>query len=484
MRICKGCGTIAMTKEEVCGRCQSRYATGGTLEVRPRGDGLIFVRFESHFTCRSCGFEVPLNYFDLDGAVRCGNCGVDQAFSAKHWKECLSHAHLVGDLTGDRAPPEGSELWNALEEKESSSAVKAFRKVGVNGTLLTSKTQTFGDVAIASGASPGHPLCPGCRQPLTVTPEGERRFRASCIGCGTQATYELPPALVEVYPDLRIGLTLEHQVDLPVAQVYPGPAGVPQAVTCPSCNTPLAGPETDAPTTCARCGASCRIPAEAAMRMRGKPAEVRPWFLLFGTPSPARRKLEERARRLVEKAAEKTRHDQEKAAKAAAARKRKRLIATLSLVSGVAALIAVILIGPAKVCDMLEQGLGLKPRASGRLVSEGGPLGTWTFTPDTCSSGQREGFMGVWLRVAGHENEAVRLSGDAAGQVVMVIHRPGKDGAKPQVTTVLEKQCRRLDATVTGTSTKVNNIRLLKGSLQADCPDLKLKGEITFENCH
>jgi hypothetical protein len=113
---------------------------------------------------------------------------------------------------------------------------------------------------------------------------------------------------------------------------------------------------------------------------------------------------------------------------------------------------------------------------SGRLQASGA-LGSWSFQPDHCSSGQREGFGGVVLTASGHPEHAVRVVRDPVrGDLVVVV-------SQGQPNHVLDgKACKSFVANVNRTNTSINEIWAVDGSLTLECSELT--GSVKFETCH
>jgi hypothetical protein len=113
---------------------------------------------------------------------------------------------------------------------------------------------------------------------------------------------------------------------------------------------------------------------------------------------------------------------------------------------------------------------------SGRLRASGS-LGTWVFEPDDCTSGQREGFGGVVLTASKHRDRVVRVVQDPVrGGVVVVAAK----GLPNHVLSV--ESCTRLDANVERTTTNINDIWVVDGSVSLECRELS--GSVTFAGCH
>lgn len=116
-----------------------------------------------------------------------------------------------------------------------------------------------------------------------------------------------------------------------------------------------------------------------------------------------------------------------------------------------------------------------RTEVSGRLQAKGA-LGSWAFTPDDCSSGQREGFGGVVLS-SKHDSRQVRVVRDPVRGNLVVVATPG------QPNQVLAGEgCSRFQATANRTNTSINDIWVVEGSLSIDCAELS--GSVKYDGCH
>ena len=126
----------------------------------------------------------------------------------------------------------------------------------------------------------------------------------------------------------------------------------------------------------------------------------------------------------------------------------------------------------------------------GSLVSRGEATGDFTLTPTSCRSGQHEGFFGVYLVPDKDNLGGLKIIKDPVKDYVVQLELPGScSGDECEVVTLKKKQCRVLKSKVVRTSTTVNDIVLLDGSIELDC-EVKRKGEISeitanikFESC-
>jgi hypothetical protein len=111
---------------------------------------------------------------------------------------------------------------------------------------------------------------------------------------------------------------------------------------------------------------------------------------------------------------------------------------------------------------------------SGTLKSSGA-LGSWSLTPSECTSGQHEGFAGVSLS-SEQSPTVIRIVSDPMRGDVLVVVRPGTKNVVLDGTS-----CSRFQLRSHRTDTNVNEIWLVDGSLEVNCPELS--GAVTFSGC-
>lgn len=111
-------------------------------------------------------------------------------------------------------------------------------------------------------------------------------------------------------------------------------------------------------------------------------------------------------------------------------------------------------------------------------TTESGPF---SITPDSCYSGEREAFFGVQLEDA-KSGTMMRLVKDPVKGYTAVVRLPKSDKA----ISVTPDGCAKFDVDIERQSSRINNIRNVKGRAEIDCVDgdNSLKANITFENCH
>jgi hypothetical protein len=117
-----------------------------------------------------------------------------------------------------------------------------------------------------------------------------------------------------------------------------------------------------------------------------------------------------------------------------------------------------------------------RTEVSGRLNAKGA-LGSWAFEPDDCTSGQREGFGGVVLTASAQPERLVRVVRDPVRGNLVVVATKGQPN---HVQT--GGSCARFDVNAERTSTNINDIWVVDGSLSIECSELS--GSVKFEGCH
>jgi len=133
----------------------------------------------------------------------------------------------------------------------------------------------------------------------------------------------------------------------------------------------------------------------------------------------------------------------------------------------------------ASMFGLSAKALGIQPKVEGTFSADGGTLGTWTFQPDLCVSGERQGYFGVLLTKKGDSTHFVKVAQDpTTGKAVLTVRIPGTD------KTQILRSCKLLTSSVTRTNTRVNRIWSVQGTVQVDCPTAHFKGKATFANCH
>ncbi len=121
-------------------------------------------------------------------------------------------------------------------------------------------------------------------------------------------------------------------------------------------------------------------------------------------------------------------------------------------------------------------------KITGSVTSKGGSLGTFTVTPTRCESGQHWSFFGVAFFVDGDSGSKIEVVQDPVHGWFVKVNEPGTKNME----VFGDDDCKVLDADVHNTSTRVNDVRIVEGSLTFDCKSAKdgrVKGDLTFTGC-
>lgn len=128
---------------------------------------------------------------------------------------------------------------------------------------------------------------------------------------------------------------------------------------------------------------------------------------------------------------------------------------------------------------------------TGTLVARGEPLGTFTFVPKQCRSGQRMNFFGSVILGEGQQDGAVVAIIDPVKGKVVKVEVPGSclppDYEKCKEVIIDPQYCSRYDVTVDKIPVMINNIVMVGGRLNLDCAfpgGGTAKGEIKFTRCN
>ena len=291
MEICGSCGTIAPPGKYQCAQCHTPFKDNRVV-VPPPEDELSYSRVCGSFTCRSCGHEIALSYFTLEG-FQCPECHSHQRFDWGLWEDIVKYAHNVTDLCGFDPPDAAdADFWQYLREKEGEDVLRRFRAIGRNSSayVMTNSNPHLAQYKVE--LSPGNPVCVACGIPLKIgVAKGVLRTR--CPDCGDKADYELM-SNVDDYLFLFACIGTWHRAEQTEPQSRP----------------------------------TLRFPEE----------ESTPWWMVFQGPSALRQKLERRVRRQKE---ETSRHNQRKEKRKAAALERHRRMKTKARKRAAAILVAI-----------------------------------------------------------------------------------------------------------------------------------------------
>lgn len=276
--VCRRCGVVAPTHGASCEVCrQPLQSVRVAAPAQPVDQCWVAVR--CGFTCNSCRFLAPLDALDADGAVECAHCGLRQRFDVDLWAQALRFAHSVGDLSGPAREGRNPHptLWIGSENPHAPT-----------GDTRTFEHENFGTLSV--DASPGHPICERCLEPLAVTCNGRGSAQTSCGRCGDRATHRVSDAALAQYEGLAAAVSDEHRSDRPAATLTATAAGV-VSLSCPSCGAPLDVSGAGGVQTCRYCHVTCIVPHKSLSRALRKTPEPTLFWLLFQGLSPERSEL-------------------------------------------------------------------------------------------------------------------------------------------------------------------------------------------------
>ncbi len=263
----------------------------------------------------------------------CDNTGGTSARTATAYSPARSRAL-------NKPAPE-DPLWSVLENDWDFDFKRKYWSIGLEYSSIVRRGDYRG-LKFECNASPGHPLCVACREPLAVSVEG-MVLRTTCPGCGANATYAIPeekkkyPALVGVISD-------ENRSDAPDVRTEAAQGNAALAVRCPNCNGALESPQAGQICTCPFCQTPSHIPARIFQLATGQAMPSEPWWLLFKGSSPLRDQVNLQIQRKLERQSRRERKRQQDLEFEAELRanKLKRLKKILMVVSGVVIVVALI----------------------------------------------------------------------------------------------------------------------------------------------
>lgn len=108
---------------------------------------------------------------------------------------------------------------------------------------------------------------------------------------------------------------------------------------------------------------------------------------------------------------------------------------------------------------------------------------SWTMTPTTCASGERQSFFGVDLLAGSDQSTLVRVLRDP-----MLGDRVGTNvpGADVSVWLTAADGCAVFDVDLVRQSSRINEIWNMSGHaiVECDLPGLRFVADLEFGNCH
>jgi LSD1 subclass zinc finger protein len=240
--VCSSCGVVREERAVKCARCGAAHESRARRATRDGSTHWVCV--ECAFTCRACGFAVPLGHIDMDGVVLCARCGLEQAFEFRAWHDAFDYAHAVAEDS-------------------------------VASTRLISEANAF-----QVTASPGRPVCESCHAFLDVAFTDGGRATATCEVCKTSAAYVVPEAAGRMTKQsLTAVLAAEHRTDREAVKVEQTAGAI--AVLCPSCSAALDASDGTRLVRCKYCNTTSHIPTRVWFRLGGKEPKPEPMWLAF-----------------------------------------------------------------------------------------------------------------------------------------------------------------------------------------------------------
>lgn len=294
------------SSRRACDTCGTPYPAP-PLRALPQPGRAYWVAVRAEFTCKACGFDVPLNHFELGDGVICTRCGVEQRYDASDWQELVAFAHRVGDFGGPG--PEG----RFPDPARPLSRQNPFVDLGAGASWA--RLGLF-------RTSPGNPLCRTCKAPLVIADRRGPHIEVACSRCGDRHRYEVPPHVR--IPHLAGVLADEHEEGRRDANIVQESGVV--ILRCPNCSAPLSGvKDEDGVVACGYCKVPCRVSTHTHARAGHKQTPTKTWWLCFDGPCEARASLHRDAERDAERVRERTaRTEHQREVRAGIERKAKR----------------------------------------------------------------------------------------------------------------------------------------------------------------
>lgn len=142
------------------------------------------------------------------------------------------------------------------------------------------------------------------------------------------------------------------------------------------------------------------------------------------------------------------------------------------------------------VVGFMVLGGGSCSSVEGQFVSTGEPVGTFTFMPKKCRSGERMDMHGAILVGEGPTDGGIMVIQDPVKGPIVKVELPGScqppDYEVCTEVTIDKAECSVFKVKIKRTNTTVNDIRLMDGSLELDCRFKEggsVKAKLDFENC-
>lgn len=120
----------------------------------------------------------------------------------------------------------------------------------------------------------------------------------------------------------------------------------------------------------------------------------------------------------------------------------------------------------------------VKTEIKGTIISENNSLGTWKIFPDSCDSGQRQGFFGVDIYNKKNADIRLRAIKDPVKGIIVLVK---SSKTEEQGMKLTPSDCKKLQLKVRHGNVTYNKIREMKGHLTMDCK--LITADLTFNGC-
>lgn len=193
LRVCPECGAIAPTERSRCPVCDT--ALGPLCPAVPCPlPARAWARGEFTLPCAACATVIPLRPDSVGAPVACNHCGHVTEVDTGWWDEALHMAHAAVDLSlpdfqGMNAPLGAYNPFAQVGSREAFAELP--------GTAIPSQSP------LRLRVGPGAPLCPRCRNPVTVRFNAPGRLTAQCARCGDREAFSVPDVMMQRFPAMR-----------------------------------------------------------------------------------------------------------------------------------------------------------------------------------------------------------------------------------------------------------------------------------------
>lgn len=312
MRICGACGALALAHQTVCAGC-GRDVQPAAKTVAALPDELFWVQVRAQFQCKRCRHASPLNHPDVDGTFECVHCKLEQPASPAVWEDGLLFAHAVADLGSpgaetrepaiDRSKNYNFELEGLGESRSSAS---------LHVRMTSEGRGHYERHSLEMEASPGHPLCERCAEPLSVQTDADGGLTTTCPGCGDRAVFKLDSRLRQLHSALVGVCANELRADRAVVQLGALNEREAVAVQCPQCGAALELTARAHFVKCGYCQTPSNVPAKLKRQLFPSSVLVERWWMLFRGVAPERFHALESLREEAEEAEEEREEEEQR----------------------------------------------------------------------------------------------------------------------------------------------------------------------------